>query len=450
VAARATRSASRLGDVERWLAERQALAAFRLKVPGSRAETPDGDGTTSGLRPMSTPDSFSWGAETPDLDRAVGARRRRSSLLGARAAALLIDGLVLLVPVFGVAWLLSLAFPHDGFFFAKSQASPNGATTTTNYGLKLPGFLVITALSLTYFFLFEVLRGQTIGKRAMGLEVRSASGGRAGVNATSARTVLRLIDALPFLYLLGALVALLSGRRRRRIGDFAGRTVVVRSEDILDRAVDGPAPRADWRVALYPALWIFLALFAVFGLGLGKAADEGEQAIALVQSYAKARETGNAALACSLLTREQQREVVAIQGRDYPGASASRCPTYILDTDASSHLLNPALAEFSAGPLLTYYTPLGAVLVHSQGTDMELIAVPENGQLKLDMRGVERLDFLKTCAAAGGLSPSACACTFALMRVQAVVPERRVTPAILRAIAADGRRCQQNPPAPPV
>jgi uncharacterized RDD family membrane protein YckC len=38
-----------------------------------------------------------------------------------------------------------------------------------------------------------------------------------------------VLDALPFLYLLGFLVVLLSGRRRQRIGDLAARTRVVRA-----------------------------------------------------------------------------------------------------------------------------------------------------------------------------------------------------------------------------
>jgi uncharacterized RDD family membrane protein YckC len=190
-------------------------------------------------------------------------------------AALIIDGLVLVVPVFAVAWMLSVAFPYHGFFFSKSGVSVSGTgATTSDYKLGLPGFLVVSALSLSYFFLFEALRGQTIGKRAMGLRVRSASGGRAGLNAISARTVLRLVDALPFFYLVGTLVALLSGSRRRRIGDWAGGTVVLRGDPVTD----GLPRRASWRVAFYPAVWLFAVLFATFALGLGDAAGEREQA----------------------------------------------------------------------------------------------------------------------------------------------------------------------------
>jgi uncharacterized RDD family membrane protein YckC len=220
---------------------------------------------------MSTNDSFSWGAESlgggDTRNRSPENTRRQTSLLGARMAAVIIDGLVLLVPVFGIAWLLSLAFPHHGFFFAKSGVTvSNTGTTRTNYNMGAPGWLVICALSFSYFFVFEALRGQTVGKRAMGLRVRASSGGRPGLNAISARTVLRLIDVLALFYLLGALVALLSGRRRRRIGDWAAGTVVVRDDDAPSEA----GAKADWRVAMYPALWISAALLVIFASGLGE------------------------------------------------------------------------------------------------------------------------------------------------------------------------------------
>jgi len=186
---------------------------------------------------------------------------RAPSLLGARMAAILIDGLVLVVPVFAIAWMFSRAFPNHGLFFTKSVSSSPSGTTTTGIALRTPGVLLVCGLSLSYFFLYEALSGQTVGKRAMGLRVRSATGGHPGLNAVSARTVLRLIDILPFFYLLGALVALLSGSRRRRIGDWAGGTVVVR--DSNDLAAE-PSRDLSWRVASYPAAWLFAVLLVAF------------------------------------------------------------------------------------------------------------------------------------------------------------------------------------------
>jgi uncharacterized RDD family membrane protein YckC len=389
-----------------------------------------------------TESSFSWGADT--LGRSEGRRRRargsthRQSLLGARTSAVMIDGLLLLVPVFAFDYLLSLVFPHHGFFFARSDTS-----ATRAYTVGLPGWLVVSALTLGYFFLCEGLYGRTIGKRAKGLRVRAAAGGAASLSAVSARTVLRLVDGLPFFYLLGGCVAILTGSRRRRIGDWVGGTVVVRDEGDMQ----APPRQAFWRVALYPASWLLAVLLAVFALGLGDAVGEGEQAIALVQSYVKAREQGEAARACSLLTVAQQREIVAIQERSYSNASASRCPAFILGSSDNSNLRNPALAQLAAGPLLTAYTD-GAVEVHSpEYPGIQLVAVSEDGQLRLDVRGLERLGFIDSCAGAGGLSSAVCTCAWNLLRAQGMLPDSGYTRAVLSAMAEDRTRCQANPGA---
>jgi len=389
-------------------------------------------------------DSFSWGAETLERGgrsrrRSSGQRRglsssRRTSLLSARASAVILDGLVLLVPVFAIAFLLSLVFPHHGFFFYST-----GSSGSADVRLGLPGALVVSALSLSYFFLFEALRGQTIGKRAKGLRVQAADGGAAGLNAISARTVLRLIDGLA-LYAVGALIAVLSGSRRRRLGDWLGGTVVVYDDGASE--LDTPA-RALWQVLAYPLSWTIAVLVAVFALGLGTAAGAEEQAISLVQSYVKAREQGDGALACSMLSREQQRELVAIQTRDYRHAGAARCPALILSSNPASHLLNPGLGAFAAGPLETRYYRAGFTLVGLRGeANAVLIVVSEHGRPKLDMRGAEKLGFEKGCVGAAGASPAQCDCMFASMRAQGLV-EEAFRGELTAQMRADDRRCRR-------
>jgi uncharacterized RDD family membrane protein YckC len=357
-------------------------------------------------------------------------------------AALVIDGAVLIIPLLGIAYLFALAFPHHGFFLARSGTSTtttaSGTSSTSyTYTLPAPALLLVTALSLAYFFVCEAAWEKTVGKRVMGLCVRSSSGGRAGLNAVSARTVLRLIDGIG-LYLLGWLVALLTGPRRRRIGDWAGRTVVVRDDGACDRTQQ-PA----WRIAFYPATWLAAVLLGVFALGLGAAVGEGEQAIALVHSYTRAREQGDASLACSMLTVGQQREIVAIEGGSYANAQAGRCPEYILRSEPNSHLLNPGLVTLSESPLVAEYSPLGAVLVYSpQDPGLHLIAIPEDGHMKLDMRGLEKLEFIRGCAGVGGVTSTECACTFDLARDQAPFPENGLTLSQARALEADEARCR--------
>lgn len=91
------------------------------------------------------------------------------------------------------------------------------------------GFLVWLGLSLLYYFAFEPAGGRTLGKRALGLRVVSADGSRAGPGLVAIRTLLRIVDSLPFLYLLGFIVVLATGQRRQRLGDLASRTQVIRA-----------------------------------------------------------------------------------------------------------------------------------------------------------------------------------------------------------------------------
>jgi len=78
-----------------------------------------------------------------------------------------------------------------------------------------------------YFSAAETFSGQTLGKRWMGIEVRSESGGKVGVRQAVVRNVLRLVDELPWMYLIG-LISILIGRKSQRVGDRLARTVVVR------------------------------------------------------------------------------------------------------------------------------------------------------------------------------------------------------------------------------
>jgi uncharacterized RDD family membrane protein YckC len=393
-----------------------------------------------------TESSVSWGADTFDrgveVNRVKGSETRGPSILAARMAAIIIDGVVLVVPVLAIAYLFSLAFPHHGFFYARSGTSTTttlSGVSQTHYTVSLPlsAVLLISALSLSYFFVCEAVWGRTVGKRAMGLRVRSTSGGPAGPLGIAIRTLLRMIDGILF-YLVGWIVALSSGSARRRIGDLLGGTVVTREDGAYEYR-----PRMDtWKVLSFPAACLAVALATIFTLGLDTALSEPERAVALVRSYVKAREDGNASLACSLLTQPQQREIVAIETGSYASAQSSRCPEFILRDEPNSHLLNPELVQFAASPLSGVTEPFGGVVIFStQGPGLRLIAVPEGGQMKLDMRGVQKLEFIRGCTVAGHLSSGQCTCTFDLARSQDQIPEGALTPAAIRALQDDRARC---------
>ncbi len=115
--------------------------------------------------------------------------------------------------------------------------------------------LLYLSAYVVYFFLFEFFTGQTIGKRAAGLCVAREDGKPLDATGVGARNALRVIDYLPGVPLVGALFMALTGERRKRLGDLAGRTVVV-------EATEHPFVRGrrSALIVIYPAVWIGLAL----------------------------------------------------------------------------------------------------------------------------------------------------------------------------------------------
>lgn len=119
-----------------------------------------------------------------------------------------------------------------GSFFAfigMYSASKWGGMTEQGFSLEGKPALISMAAALVfgfaYHWLLEGLAGATLGKLIMGLRVRGTMGKSCGLKASLVRNLLRIVDGLA-VYLVGLLVALFS-KRRQRIGDHLGGTVVV-------------------------------------------------------------------------------------------------------------------------------------------------------------------------------------------------------------------------------
>jgi len=91
-----------------------------------------------------------------------------------------------------------------------------------NYSL-LMLFLVIGFL---YFFLLEGSTGMTIGKKVLKIKVTKEDGGHCGLTPSLIRNVLRIIDVLPFLYIVGMILVTRSSKKQR-LGDAVAHTIVV-------------------------------------------------------------------------------------------------------------------------------------------------------------------------------------------------------------------------------
>ncbi len=139
--------------------------------------------------------------------------------LGDRAVAVIIDSVILFLV--SLVFLIPLIFiPGIGFF----------AVFGLGFGL-LFGPLVLAPwlLGLVYFTYFESTSGQTLGKGMVGIKVVDETSQRpVDMGRALIRNILRIIDWLPFLYIVG-LVLVESQPQKKRLGDTVAKTIVVKA-----------------------------------------------------------------------------------------------------------------------------------------------------------------------------------------------------------------------------
>ncbi len=123
------------------------------------------------------------------------------------------------------------------------------------YGLgiaRLGAMLIVVGsfvLSLGYFIVFEgVRRGQTPGKRIVGIRVVMDTGHAVTFGAAAARNLLRVADFLPPPYLIGTLLIAFHPRGKR-LGDIVAGTIVTR-----DRPYEAPVERRRGEAPATPSM----------------------------------------------------------------------------------------------------------------------------------------------------------------------------------------------------
>ncbi len=144
---------------------------------------------------------------------------------GSRFAALLLDLILIILMILVMSVILGLTGLFSGRF---------GFDGATSFLWALFIFLVFL-IQWGYFIFFEILqRGQTPGKRALGIRVLRDNGLPIGAREAVIRNFLRVADMLPPpAYLLGGFV-MARDERGKRLGDMAAGTIVVRERFGLD------------------------------------------------------------------------------------------------------------------------------------------------------------------------------------------------------------------------
>lgn len=139
--------------------------------------------------------------------------------IGSRLIAAIVDQLILtfsaVVLFFGLAALGTVA----------SSRSSGRSMDDAAIGLI---FALLFVVWNGYFVFFEwVWSGQTPGKRLTGLRVIRDGGSPIGLAESAIRNIVRMVDFLPFYYVIGVVTMLLN-RRSKRLGDLAAGTIVVK------------------------------------------------------------------------------------------------------------------------------------------------------------------------------------------------------------------------------
>jgi uncharacterized RDD family membrane protein YckC len=144
----------------------------------------------------------------------------------------------------GVVFAFSLASPLTrALAFAIDLAAIGVLTTVIANAVRI--FAIVGAdwagaLAVVFSFLVSMAygillewrwRGQTLGKRVMQLRVIDARGLRLEFTQVAVRNLLRAVDMLPVLYLVGGTVALAS-RKCQRLGDLGAGTIVVHEPEV--------------------------------------------------------------------------------------------------------------------------------------------------------------------------------------------------------------------------
>lgn len=150
--------------------------------------------------------------------------------VGSRFVALLVDSV-----------LQTLAF--IGLLIVLSVTGAGGFTAAAA--------LAVTAFALVFVYpmAFELgAGGRTPGKRWSSLRVVCADGSPITFRASALRNIVRLVDAIPGTYLVGA-ISVFASHTNQRLGDIAAGTIVVREPRVSKHAaqpsVAAEAPRLE-------------------------------------------------------------------------------------------------------------------------------------------------------------------------------------------------------------
>ena len=129
----------------------------------------------------------------------------------------------------GIAWAIDFLFLSIFFFPATYFYSGKWIMSYEEHywGITDPICLVFLFIIFAYFILMEAYLGWTVGKRILGMRVVNGTGNKIGFSKALIRNLLRLVDGLPALNILG-IILIACSPRGQRFGDRVAKTFVER------------------------------------------------------------------------------------------------------------------------------------------------------------------------------------------------------------------------------
>lgn len=142
--------------------------------------------------------------------------------LGSRIVAGLVDYIIIGIIA---AVLFFVAFAP---FFAAPAWMMGGLGAAWEWGWFGGMFGLQFFLWLIYFTYFEGTSGQTLGKKLAHIKVVKEDGSRCDVGSALVRSLLRIVDSLPAIYILG-IILIAATDKKQRLGDMLAKTIVIKA-----------------------------------------------------------------------------------------------------------------------------------------------------------------------------------------------------------------------------
>jgi uncharacterized RDD family membrane protein YckC len=159
------------------------------------------------------------GVSSGSIQPPIGDTASPLASLGSRIIAGIIDYIIIGV----IAGIIFFAAFTPFFMFRP----PMGGMPRFGWGWFSGMFLIQFLLWLVYFTYFEGTSGQTIGKKVAHIKVVKDDGSKCNVGSALVRNILRIVDHLPFIYILG-MILIAATNKKQRLGDMLAKTIVVK------------------------------------------------------------------------------------------------------------------------------------------------------------------------------------------------------------------------------